>query len=326
MSRRTSRLTILAVMFFGFAPCVLAQAWLPPKGQGTLAFSYQNNDVDDHLFSTSVFGGVDAGADAFDLGDIDSQVLTVGGSYGLSKRFAVDGEFAWVTARYTGVNAENPALDDGSFHGAFQDVRIGVRFGAIQKRRVTFTPSVAVVVPSNNYETFGHASVGRGLNELQLGLNAGRLFGAGVARTFLQGNYTYSLVESLGGVSLNRSNAFASFGYFVTRKVTLRSFGSWQETHGGIDWANGINTANDLNIHDRAAAANFYRLGGGASIRVAPDVELYANYAWTIEGENTHDAEGFTLGLAWGFRGALGQRDATSSTTPTAAAMELRTE
>jgi hypothetical protein len=237
----------------------------------------------------------------------------------------LDGEFAWVTARYTGAFPDEPTVDDGHFHGDFQDLRIGMRYAAIQKRRVVFTPSVAILVPTNDYPVLGHTAVGRNLNELQFGLNAGRLFGYGVAKAFLQGNYTYSLVESVDNVDLDRSNAFVSFGYFVTRTLTLRSFGSWQQTHGGLDWLEDITDGN-FHVHDQAAAANFYRLGAGASFRVAPDVELYANYSWTIDGENTHDSQGFSIGLAWGFRGALGARDATGDTTLTTAAMELRTE
>ena len=114
------------------------------------------------------------------------------------------------------------------------------------------TPSATFVLSVTDYPVIGHAAIGRKLKELQLGVNFGRLLNiGGMPRAYIQGSYAYTIVEDLDIVSLDRSNVVLSGGYFH-RAITLQVIGSWQNIHGGIDWAHDIGQRHDLGKSSKA--------------------------------------------------------------------------
>lgn len=300
---------ILMVSLLLLPAGVAAQAWTPPKGEGVLSLTFQSMNAGDHLLSSTVLGGVDFGSKSVDFGDVDGQVLLLDGDFGVTDRLAVSARLAYVSSRYTegGRVDEGPAshrhldIDDGGWHGSFQDAGIGARY-MLSAGSWVVTPSAAVVFPVRDYVTLGHAAIGRGLNELQLGLDTGRpLFKSGPPRGYFQGGYRYAFVEKVKDISLSRSNLMLELGYFVNRFLTVRGFGTWQKTHGGIDWTHDIHDIDGFHAHDQAAAANWVRVGAGVSIPVGGGVNLFASVIKTIEGENTLDGTAVSVGTSWGF-------------------------
>jgi hypothetical protein len=215
---------------------------------------------------------------------------------------------AFVNSRFVEGGTHGP-IDDGSWHGDFQDGRIAARFMAMSKGPWILTPAVSYGFPTTNYVTVGHAALGRGLNELRLGLDWGRALSR---RAYLQGNYSYAFMENVGDVSLDRSNLSLEFGYFLSDLVTVQAWTDYQNIHGGLDIAADIGP-HDLDpgheefdelvahTHDPAADADFWRLGGGLSFQVDKRVELYLNVAQTVWGINTMDAFTVSFGMSWGF-------------------------
>ena len=283
----------LFILEVGLADSVQAQAWLPLKGEGQVTITYQNIFVKDHL---------DYQGNRFDSGPIRTHTVTSSFEYGLTNKLALDAEVTHVTSKYEGFVGPVPhgPVDTGVYHPAFQDLRIGVRY-SIRSRPLVVTPFVATVIPTHHYETRGHSAVGRRLRELQMGAYVGRDLEGIVPRSYIQGRYSYSIVQGIEEFNLNRSNADWEFGHFVTDRITLRFTGAWQRTYHGIKIPIDRGHPHFHDIHDRATKARFLRLGGGVSFSLTRSLDLHADYNNTARGNNTHAPRGLLLGLSWRF-------------------------
>ena len=287
-------LTLLAVPLA--IPCSLsAQAWLPPKGEGFVSLTYQNLYVRNHL---------DYRGQKEDVGHIKANNLLMGVSYGITDRLALSIELPYIFSKYSGPFPESD-LDDGSYHRTFQDFRFDLRYNALQ-RPFVLTPFFAAVLPSHGYGTVGHAAAGRDLREYQVGMDAGRQLGPFLPRAYVNAQYSYAFVQGVEDFNLNRSRADFEVGYFVTRSFSLRGLGSWQWTYGGIEFSPDLEDHPEhFGVHDRAARANFTRLGGGAAFSVNRSVDIYAAVVTTVAGRNGHAPLGIALGMSWTFSKSL---------------------
>lgn len=230
---------------------LLAQAWVPPRGELYFGITDQWLKADNHLFSDEVLGSEltpaeelwgDLESTAVDAGQVRSHVILLDADFGITDRFALRAGLAFVQAKWIDTGSPDslpdvPALDDGTFHGGFQDARIGARYMVLNGSWV-LTPSAAFVLPVTDYPIQGHVAIGRGLKESQLGVNFGRLLNiAGTPRAYLQGNYTYTVMEDIDIVSLDRSKLQLEVGFFH-RAFAVQVFGAWEKIHGGIEWHN----------------------------------------------------------------------------------------
>jgi len=270
------------------------QAWLPQKGEGRITLSYQNIHVRYHR---NYLG------EKIDDGPIRTHTSLASFEYGLTKNLAIDADVAHVTSRYEGFNAHGPA-DTGDYHPTIQDARIGLRYNVINRSYV-LTPFIGVVFPTHGYETKGHSAPGRGLREMQMGVNVGRDLEAVIPGSYVHGRYSYAVVEGVEEFNLNRSNAEGEFGYLATRRLSLRFLAAWQRTHGGLDYPKDRDHPHFHDIHDRATRTNFVRLGGGGTFSITRSLDLHADYIRTVAGRNTHAPRGIALGISWRFSGGF---------------------
>lgn len=312
MCKRTGfRALSLAVAFLVPATC-LAQAFLPPEGELYVTTTYHTMRADRHLLSDPVVLGVDFGSTSVDFGTTRSHVLVVDADLGLTDRIALSGGVAVVQARFTAgrhaetLGPENPALDDGLYRGGVSDVWFGMRY-VVQRGEWLLTPTIQFLVPARDYPTLGHSVIGRGLNRFDAGLNAGRLiYFSDVPRAYIQGSYTYGLMENVGDTAIDQSTVNWEAGYFLTSSLTAQAFGAIQRTHGGLDWARDLH-AHDEHFgeafagHDQASAEDFVQLGGTLSWAVRDSVDMFVSYSDTLWGVNTHNARAFSIGTTWFF-------------------------
>ena len=295
-----------------------AQAFVPAAGEGTVSFLFQNFHVTDHYLTTTR---------ADFLGPIDTNVFVVDASYGLTDRLTVDVALPFVVSKYSG-DYPHPlpigpvTIDDGRYHGTFQDVRLAVRFNVV-RGRTAVTPFVGSFVPSHGYEHLAHSAPGRNLKELQVGVSVATLLDRLVPGAFVQGRYSYGFVQPVNDLSNirlngNRSNADLEVGYFVTPGLRVFLLGSGQLTHGGIDftpigpddfWQSNLQLvstpegAHAFRNHDRIDRFNYLNVGGGASVAVTDNVDLFGSYMWTAAARNGHALSraasvGFSVGFA----------------------------
>lgn len=279
------------------------QAWLLPKGEGSVSILYHHLFVEDHLFSRG---------ERLDRGEIRSHVLTTDIEYGLTDRLSVRALLPYVASKYIGTSphrfrGEAPRdfhqLDDGTYNGGFQDVRVEARYGW-REFPVAIAPFVGIAVPTHDYEFFAHSSIGPNLAELQLGTYVGGLRGP----FSFQGRLSFGIYEQVAGRRRNRSNIDADVGWMPGRRVRLSIFQTAQVSHGGVhlhleEVLNGTMANHDWwPHHDQLGRANLANVGSGVSVRLTPAVTVHGSVQTTLAGKNAHAAKyALTFGASWGF-------------------------
>jgi hypothetical protein len=311
MSREKSamRIAILAVAAIALAPAPAdAQAWLPEAGQGAVTVLFQDMAVRQHLFSDG---------QSVDAGHIDSHNVMLDLTYSVTDKVAVGISLPYVSARYNGTfRHPGSVLDDGSFHGTWQDFRLSARYGLVAGGTAV-TPFAELIVPSHEYDYYGHASPGRKLTELQLGLNVGHVLTKGLPGTFTQIRYSYGFAEQSLGRYHDRSNLDAEFGYFINPRLRVFGLTAMQYTHGGVplthqfpgDLCGGANplpasvllACPTFMHHDQLARANLIDVGLGTQVSLTRRLDVFGSVVRTVIGENVHALHhGISIGLSWG--------------------------
>src|SRR5215471_650723 len=101
-----------------------SQAWLEPKGQGTLSVLYQYGFDRLHYFSDGR---------TKDRGHVFLDSVIVDTDFSLTNKLAVRVSLPYISGKYTGANphalvrgnsATAVSLDNGSFHGTSQDFHL----------------------------------------------------------------------------------------------------------------------------------------------------------------------------------------------------------
>ena len=291
---RTTMASVIAALLA--TPSLFAQAWVPPKGDGTVAIVYQNQLVRDHLFSD---GG------RIDVGHITSNGVLLDFAYGITDKLAFDVNIPYLASAYRGPRPHpGSVLDDGRIHGTFQDFRVDVRYN-VAKKVVVITPFVDFIVPSHDYAYYGHAAPGRRLAEIQIGTYIGHVVTRGLPGAFLQARLSYGFAQQPLGRYHDRSNADAEIGYFLNPRLRVFALTATQYTWGGIvmtrDFPRDLTTQEFLH-HDQIARADLVDVGFGAQLQINRRTNVVGSYATTIVGRNGHAlGRSLTLGVSWSF-------------------------
>lgn len=296
---RPAAAAVLMVLCAGAADA--GQVALPAEGEGAVSVTYQGLASRDHL---------DSNGRPYDKGRISNLALVATAEYGLTDRFTFDGNVALVASRHRGADRLHGPLDTGIYHGTVQDARLALRFGMAFPRGFIAAPFIGAIVPTHNYEFRGHSAPGRRNKALQLGGGVGRGLGPLLPAAYVQGLYSFSLVERVEGMSVNRSNLDVEVGYAVAPAVTLMVTGALQRTHGGLSFPlsrhyEGQQLADISPFHDRVARANHFLMSSGATVSINRRLAAYGSVIWTVAGQNTHSVKGFALGGSWAFSRGL---------------------
>ena len=294
--RLPQQLALLLLSFVVFPSFLSAQAWLFPKGEGTVSLSFQNLYVRDHAFSKG---------EADDRGQIFSHVLTTDVDYSLTGRLAARIALPYVAGKYSGLRPHQIPIDNGTYHSTFQDVRVNLRYN-LSKRPAVITPFFEAVIPTHRYESFGHSAVGRDQREYRVGANFGRGLGPVLPKAYLQARYSYAVVERILGIAPNRSDTEFQFGYFLTPRFSFLGLGSWQHTHSGLDFPIGLFHGglpdDQYRHHDQIGKASLLDVGGGAGFALSRSLHIFVSVVRSLRGRNAHlHAAVFTVGLSRSF-------------------------
>src|SRR5215813_3736646 len=119
--------------------CVFSQAWLSPKGEGTVSILYQYGFDRYHTFSNGEMA---------DRGHVFLQALMMDVDYSVTQRLAVRVAVPYIQGKYKGANPHllirdrldtAVELDNGTYHGGVQDLRFDVRYN-LSQRGLMLTP------------------------------------------------------------------------------------------------------------------------------------------------------------------------------------------
>jgi hypothetical protein len=276
----------------------MGQAFLPGKGSGTVSFDFGTTHSAGHFLDDgSKLPGY--GTRAYNL--------SFNVEYGVTSRLALSLGIPWVTSKYTGteepLNLPLNVLDDGVFHGTMQDFRMEARYNVLD-RPVVLTPFFAFSVPSHGYQTIGEAAVGPKLKQYSTGVYAGRLLNPFLSQAFVHGSYSYTAVEKVLGVSLNRSNTDLAVGYFWTPRLSTSLLWRKQWSHGGLgfDVFFDPNTSAEIFLQqDRITKQEFQHLGAGVGFNMTESLSANFSFLKFVSGRDAHFGEGFSAGLSWSF-------------------------
>src|SRR5215831_8312707 len=245
-------LAVLVVLaaFVTLTANAVAQAWTPPSGVGSISVGYQRisntgHRLDDGSFKNNGFS-TNMGA-------------SVEVEYAITDRFAVSAGLPYVFSKYTDPNPPPwplPFLPVDQCHcwkGGWQDFGATARFNVFKSENGAFslTPSVAIGVPSHDYNFRGEAALGRDLREFRVAIDAGQRLDPISSKLVVQGRYSYALVEKVLNISTNRSNVSFEADYQLTRKLVARGLLSLERTHGGLRGIGEATTDDLLSQHDR---------------------------------------------------------------------------
>jgi hypothetical protein len=302
MSASREGLSTLVLLMLALSPVPgLAQAWLPERGQGALFLMGAHADVRYHT---------DENGNRYDAGRIDSFTLLLGLDYGLSDRLALSLSLPYVRSRYRGhdphlvgvppgvkhdgVPHDAPVLDDGRYHGGWQDWQLGLRW-RWRDDRWKLAPFLNLSVPSRNYPFFSHAAIGTRQKRVELGLHAATRFGPEPQAWYLAASYSYAVAESVLDVQPRWSRLGFELGYHAGERLTLRALGMWQVRHEGLDVPSGFPSdpsdprfAQYWYQHDRLHVADSVDAGLGFGIDLDDRHRLFGHLLRNLHSRNGH--------------------------------------
>lgn len=273
-----------------------AQAWLHKKGEGSVSITYQNVNSTGHFLED----GTELPAYQNKANDFIFSV-----DYGLTDRLALDVSLPYMITKYTGkeepVNLPRNVLDDGTYHGTFQDFQFGLHYNLVRKP-LAVSPFFTVVLPSHNYDAIGESAPGGNLRGFVSGVYAGRLLNPVLPRTFVQGMYSYSVSEKIAGISLNRSNTELTVGHFITPTLSANFLWRGQWMHGGLNFSDLYQSSSEVFLQgDRITRQNYHHLGGGAGLTLTESVSANFSYVKFVSGRNAHMGQAIFAGVSWSF-------------------------
>ena len=309
--RSVAAIVLLALLSGWNGSRLKAQAWIPATGEGTVSLTYQNYDVAGHY---------DARGRKNNNGGTQSQVAVAEVDYGITDTIGVIVNLPFIASKYTGppvyfvggVETHPGPLDDGTYHGAFQDLRVEVR-RLFWAGSIPVAPFIAASFPTHDYETVGEAVPGRHRRDLQIGANVGVNLDRLLAGAYVHGRYGYAIAQEIEGFEFTRSNIDVEFGFPVASRFLLRALAGWQIRHQGpsvqeltVDWEH----------HDRFIAPSYTSLGVGASVPIR-GVDVYALWLGTVRGSNgAHRARTIAAGVTFAFGSRLTGLGSPSATMP----------
>jgi len=257
----------------------------------------------------------------FDAGTTDTHALQLAGFFSLNEKWEVHGSIAYIQKRLVdplGYGTHNPNVDfweytppdlrfvdDGDYHGGLQDFSVGVKYLALDGP-LRVSPFVSYGTPVSDYPIYGGAVIGRGLNELHLGVSLE--FIPYFSDWNFQADISYAISEKVVGVNLNSWRMYLSAGYYVTPRFVSRLFLTSRYAPNALRYPEDFEPYEEKYDnengwrHDQTLKHEFINAGIGFDYIVSERYGISATYYRTIHAENILKVDNaFTLGLTLRF-------------------------
>lgn len=284
----------------------------PSKGDASLRVEYQYIRTGDFYDDSALFqsGG--------DVGTTDSHVLLFSGEYALGPRWTVFASLPYIQKQHQGTGPHNfeefvdfdppdrRVVDDGDYHGGFQDLTAGVRYLALDGP-LTVSPFISYGVPTTDYPFYGKAIIGPHLWRIPVGVDFG--FQPYFSDWYFSASVAYVISEQSLGVNLNHWLAFGSAGYYFTPRFFGSVFISYKNTPDGIRMPQDITDdplyqdPADFDTalwwqHDRLLAHRYTNLGLGIDYALSRRNTLSFSYYTSVYTDQSNEVDNaFTVGI-----------------------------
>ncbi len=194
------------------------------------------------------------------------------------------------------------SIDDGDYHGGFQDLYVGAQYLAIDGP-LSVSPLVSYGFPVSNYPFYANAAIGRQLKELHVG--ASLEFTPYFSDWFFQADLAHVFSESVLGVDLDYWRMYLSAGYYVTARFAPRVFVNHRNAPNALGFPEDYpDYDTELGYrHDQTLKHNFVDAGLGFDYLISDRYQVSATYYRTIDPEQVAEVDhAFTMGLKRLFR------------------------
>ncbi|CAN5672334.1 hypothetical protein BH23PSE2_BH23PSE2_08770 [soil metagenome] len=269
----------------------------PRASRGSISLGFQAVHTQGSLDSS--------GGDLAFLRDLTTDVrsMTVAVDYRLDERWSVNASLPFISKRAVNdIGAHNPALlaqprtdsqflDDGRYHGTWQDWQLGVtyhtRLGGFNVR-----PHAVLVYPSHDYTFFASAAPGQRLKRLRLGFDASRRLGR--SNFHYSAGYSYELVEKVLGYDFDKHYVRLSGRYDLSPQWSVNVFASGRRAQGldpSVFFRERALGSELWYQHDRLLRQNYGFAGVGATWRFDETWAISASTSQMVWGDTIHDVK-----------------------------------
>lgn len=272
------------------------------KGHGAISISYLNTYVNGFYVDSNT---------KIPTGAVRSQGVALDLDYNFAEDWSAHLGIPFLSNRYDGpaphcptntppqcagapvLNPQHPEsqfLDDGNTHGTWQDWTLGAAYHT-HIGDYLITPSITATIPSHGYVFFANAAVAQDIWQLE--------FAATLAHQFAFTNLYYSLgygyvfTERNLGTSVSHNRWDLELGYFVSEKLSLRTFTTGRVGHGYtaahlLPITDGQTNAYWYH-HDQISEHNYAGVGLGLDYQFADNYTLSTSIQRLIWGETVFD-------------------------------------
>jgi hypothetical protein len=267
-------------------------------GHGSIGLEFQ------HTYYHGDFDGP-AGKDS---GDVSFFVQELRASYFVADGWEVAIGLPYVESAYSGKYASmfahpvlscltpagpTPAcrptlLDDGNYHGTFQDWNAGVRYH-FDYAGYQLAPKIDLVVPSHNYQYYGAASFGERNTQVGVGMQLSRQFD--FSNFYYDAQYEYYFNTPHIGYNNNYSSLVVDVGYFISPRLSAKILGDLKIGNGITDQEIGGPPALDpiwLN-HDRIRLQDHGLVGAAINYALTDKYNIQATLEHAVWGRSNGD-------------------------------------
>ena len=265
------------------------------KGHGTVSVGYQSTYVNGQLFP----------AGRAQIGTIRVQSLSFDLDYFVADRWSVHLGIPFVETRYRGgaphcvrtdppqcrgatvpsqPHPESKFLDDGSYHGTWQDWHLGLTHHA-NINDYLLKPSISLQIPSHRYTFFSQSAPGQGLWKVELAIDVARQLD--MSNLYYRVRFGHVFAEKTLGQSVDHNKLDLELGYFVDDSWTVKAFAVGKKGKGYPGTYD--RTTEVWYHHDQRAKHNYASLGTGFDYHVNDKYTWSATVQRLVWGEFVFD-------------------------------------
>jgi hypothetical protein len=320
--------SLLATLFLLILPAMgFAQgAWVAPKGTGSISISYLNDYSNKDFFGHGEnYIDVPGLGRATFFGDNRTQGVFFDFSYSFTDKLGIAASIPYLSAKWVAPPADQQVnslvavhvfqdgsvpLDDGNYHGDFQDLAVRVRYNLFA-HPFMITPYAEFGTPSNDYLFYSHAIVGRNVKSAGIGVFLGGTLDRILPNAYLSGRYGYDWDQKVMNISRGRNLGELEFGYFITPPIRAFVIFAGQVTNGGLnapeDFPNAPQGSADPLFfhHTQVTRDNYLNIGLGGNYSLNDRFDIFGVVTHMVAARNLHGLTyGLNFGFSWGFGGS----------------------
>jgi len=267
------------------------------KGHGSVSIGYQNTYIN------GMFLPVPGGEAP--IGSVRVQSISFDLDYFFADRWSAHLGIPFIEGRYSGdsphcitqapaqcqgavvpsqPHPESQFLDDGHYHGAWQDWNLGLAYHA-SVNDYLLTPSITAYIPSHRYTFFAQAAVGQDLQKIEVALDLAHQFE--LSNLYYRVRLGRVFAERTLGQSIDHNKLDLELGYFLNDRWTVKVFGVGKKGNG---YTGGYDQTTELWYHhDQRAKHNYANLGAGFDYRVNDKYTMSATVQRLVWGQFVFD-------------------------------------